>query len=171
MPGTPKRRAELELLRSKLDELCELIAAGKTDKAALRELGINGTGALYKLQEEDSAAADRLARARKTGAAAMASETVDIADELELQGILLADPVRVATARITTRQWLAGKRNREEFGDAKGVAVQVNVNGLHLQAVRQLSQAVDVQVIDVEPEPELEPVPQLDAPESLNDLL
>lgn len=165
MPGTPKRRAELELLRSKLDELCELIAAGKTDKAALRELGINGTGALYKLQEEDSAAADRLARARKSGAAAMASEVVDIADELTEDET--ADPVRVAQGRITTRQWLAGKRDREGFGDAKGVAVQVNVNGLHLQAVRQLSQAVDVQVIDVEPEL----VPQLDAPESLDDLL
>ena len=161
MAGTPKRRAELELLRSKLDELCEHLMDGCSDREAMRRMGFNGTGALYKLQEEDSAAADQLARARKAGAAAMASSVIDIADELLEHP--LADPVRVAQGRITTRQWLAGKRNREEFGDAKGVAVQVNINGLHLQAVRQLSQPIDGEAVEVQP--------ALEAPQSIDDLL
>lgn len=164
MAGTPKRRADLALLREKLDELCDLIAAGKTDKQALKEIGLNGTGALYRLQEEDADAAARLARARRVGATAMASETIDIADELQAE--LTADPVRVAQARISSRQWLAARRNREELGDSPKVAVQLNIADMHLTALKAPSQA---RVIDVEvlPAPQEQPV----EPESLDDLL
>lgn len=164
MAGTPKRRAELALLKEKLEELCELLAAGRTDKQALKELGLNGTGALYRLQEEDSAAMERLARARRVGATAMASETIDIADELELNA--LADPVRVANARISSRQWLAARRNREELGDSPKVAVQLNIADMHLTALKVPAQA---QVIDVEvlPAPQEQPA----EPGSLDELL
>ena len=164
MAGTPKRRAELALLREKLEELCDLIAAGKTDKQALKELGLNGTGALYRLQEEDSEAAARLARARRIGATAMASETIDIADELEQHP--LADPVRVANARISSRQWLAARRNREELGDSPKVAVQLNIADMHLTAIKTpaLPQPIDVEVLPV-------PQDQPAEPGSIDDLL
>lgn len=164
MAGTPKRRAELALLREKLEELCDLIAAGRTDKQALKELGLNGTGALYRLQEEDSEAAARLARARRVGATAMASETIDIADELQAE--LTADPVRVAQARISSRQWLAARRNREELGDSPKVAVQLNIADMHLTAIKTpaLPQPIDVEVLPV-------PQDQPAEPGSIDDLL
>jgi hypothetical protein len=93
----------------------------------------------------------------------MASETIDIADELQAE--LTADPVRVAQARITTRQWLAARRNREELGDSPKVAVQLNIADMHLTALKAPAQA---QVIDVQGLP----VPQGDPePQSLDDLL
>src|SRR5574340_738310 len=105
-----------------------------SDRKACAALGLNGTGALYKLQEEDSALAARFAHARRAGAAAMASECLDIADDLVEHET--ADPVRVANARIAQRQWLAARRNREEFGDSAKVAVQINVADMHLTALR-----------------------------------
>lgn len=162
MAGTPKRRAELAKLRAGLEEFCELLLAGKTDKQACAEFGVN-VGVLYKLMQEDADAAASLARARKAGAIAMASETVDIADELELH--ILADPVKVANARISTRQWLAARRNREELGDSPKVAVQLNIADMHLTALKAPApaQVIDVQVL---PAPQEQP-----KPESLDDLL
>ena len=162
--GTPKRRAELEKLKVGLDEFCDLLAEGLSDREACRRFGING-GVLYKLMQEDSGAAARLAHARKAGAAAMASETLDIADELAEQP--LVDPVKAAAHRIATRQWLAARRNREEYGDAKGVAVQVKVHGLPPTALRDPPQVIEAQVI----EPEPLPAPSDGEPASLNDLL
>lgn len=163
MAGTPKRRAELAKLRAGLDEFCELLLAGKTDKQACAEFGVN-IGVLYKLMQEDSEACAALARARKAGAIAMASETVDIADELELD--TLADPVRVANARISTRQWLAARRNREELGDSPKVAVQLNIADMHLTALKkpEPAQVIDVQVL---PAPQEQPA----EPGSIDDLL
>lgn len=168
MAGTPQRRAERERLVAQVDDFCELLLQGMSDKAACRAFGIN-VGALYRVEQENSDVAARLAQARKAGAAAMASETLDIADELS--ALPTADPVRVATARISSRQWLVARRNREEFGDAKpGVAVQVNVSGLHLTALREppaLAVATAEPLpapLDAEPSAEAEPL-------SLNDLL
>jgi hypothetical protein len=164
MAGTPKRRAELAKLREGLEEFCELLLAGKTDKQACAEFGVN-VGVLYKLMQEDSDAAAALARARKAGALAMASETIDIADELAAN--LLVDPAKAAQARISSRQWLAGRRNREELGDSPKVAVQLNIADMHLTALKAPAQA-QAQVLDVQvlPAPQEQPEPQ-----SLEDLL
>lgn len=167
MAGTPKRRQELELLRSKVDELCDKLREGLSDRKACAALGLNGTGALYKLQEEDSALAARFALARRAGAAAMASECLDIADDLVEHET--ADPVRVANARIAQRQWLAARRNREEFGDSARVAVQINVADMHLTALRA-GTVHALPVIEGEAR-ELPPASEDAEPMSLNDLL
>lgn len=138
MAGNPIRRAERQRLLDNLEEFAELLEAGETDKQALADFGVN-VGVLYKLERENSDVAERLARARKAGAAAMMSETVDIADELQLA--VLADPVRVAQVRIQTRQKLASVRDRDQFGDRPTTAVQVNINGLHLMALKAATAA------------------------------
>lgn len=163
MAGTPKRREERQRLLDNLEDLAELLESGDTDKQALAVFGIN-SGVLYKLEQENKDVAERLARARKTGAAAMMDDTVSIADEL--LGAKLADPVRVAQTRITTRQKLAGVRDRERFGDKPSQTnVQVNVNGLHLLALKAATQgvpALEAEYVEVVNEP---------LPITLNDLL
>src|SRR5574340_551894 len=121
-----------------------------SDRKACAALGLNGTGALYKLQEEDSALAARFAHARRAGAAAMASECLDIADDLVEHET--ADPVRVANARIAQRQLLAARRNREEFGDSAKVAVQINVADMHLTALQDVPVATPDGVAPNEPQ-------------------
>lgn len=166
MAGNPIRMQQMADLLERLEELEDELRQGKSDKEAMSALGIP-LGALYRLEAKNEAAAERIACARRDGAKAMVSETIDIADELELQ--IMVDPVRSAQSRINVRQWLAAKRNREMFGEQAKVAVQVNVNNLHLTALRagQQTPAIDVEVVDAE----LVQAPALPAADNLNDIL
>lgn len=166
MAGTPMRNAQARILKERLEELVDALSEGLTDSEAMRRLGIK-RHALGWLESHDTDAAEAIQRARKQGAIAMASDTVDIADKLELN--VMADPVRVAQARIGTRQWLASRRNREAFGEQAKVAVQVNVGNLHLTALQHSRQtpAIGVDVV----EGELVQAPTLPAADNLNDIL
>ncbi len=153
MAGNPKRRQQEAELREVWDELCDMIAAGATDKQALEAFGVTSTVVFYRLVRNDETLAASLARAREAGADAMASEAVDIVDDL--QHVPKADPVRVALARADRRAWLAGTRNQRYAPRAGGnVAVQVNVQALHLQALRAPAlPAPSQEVIDVDAVP------------------
>lgn len=166
MAGSPIRRQQTAELKARWEELCEEIEAGASDAQALRSLGFSfGVAIMRRVEKEDSALADQLARARKAGAASMMSETIDIADEVA-EFAVLADPVRTAQLRINVRQQLASKVDRERYGDSKGVQVNVNVNALHLTAIK--SDAEPLPVIEAEVrEVEQPALPQL----SLDDLL
>lgn len=151
MAGNPKRREQEAQLREVWEELCDLIAAGATDKQALEAFGVYSTVVFYRLVRNDETLAASLARAREAGADAMASESLDIVDELVHEK--KADPVRVALARADRRAWLAGTRNARYAAKSGGnVAVQVNVQALHLQAVRAAAAlpAPAVEVIEAE---------------------
>lgn len=84
----------------------------------------------------------------------MANETLDLADELVLQP--KGDPVQIAKLQIEARRWLAGKNNPRYDTQRAGVAVQVNVGGLHLTALKAAPAAVvheQQPMIDVEYSP------------------
>jgi hypothetical protein len=93
----------------------------------------------------------------------MMSMTVDIADELKAE--VFADPVRVAQTRIQVRQQIAKARNKEVFGEQRGLAVQVNIGSLHLDALKAAQApalpAPQEEILDAEFEQQL----------NLNDLL
>lgn len=163
MAGTPKRRAEKALIRARLDEVCEMFAAGHTERQIAELLGVS-KGSLYRVAQEDAETAAAFARARRAGALVMADETIEIADETERNAFV--DPAKSADMRIKARQWYAARLNREELGDSPKVAVQLNVADMHLTALKVPAQA---QVIDVEvlPAPQEQPA----EPESLDDLL
>lgn len=78
----------------------------------------------------------RLLRARARGAHSIAEETLVIADEAD------EDDVQVAALKVKTRQWLAGKWNRDEFAEQKGTNVSISFNSLHLDALRTRATAV-----------------------------
>jgi hypothetical protein len=46
--------------------------------------------------------------------------------------------VMIAKERASHRKWLASVRDRETYGDRNGPAVQVNIQQLHLDALRKL---------------------------------
>lgn len=166
MAGSPIRNQQMNDLLARLDELEDLLRQGKSDREAMAEIGIN-CGALYRLESKNEHAKERIALARKDGAKAMMSDTVDIADAAELN--LLADPVRVAQLRINVRQQLASKRDREGFGEQSKVAVQVNVNTLHLTAL-QHAQALRHDNGRQLPAPDIVDG-ELVEPDNLNDIL
>jgi hypothetical protein len=163
MAGRPKLHADMAWLRDpdNFDELISCIEELGTVHKALVKLG-KSNGALVKVMGENADLANRVLRARQSGASKLADETVDIADDLV--GDPLTDQARVAALQISSRQWLASRLNRAELGDKMTVDANVSVTNLHLlavkgKAVQQLTAPVaalpapEDDVIDVEPLP------------------
>ena len=135
MAGHIKRRT----IASNLDKigehtLLEKIASGMTMAGLARELRISNLS-LYNWIKQDPERQDRFRQARALAADQWADECLDIADG--------ADHVSANADRlkIETRKWLAGVTNPEKFQSKPTTAVQVNVNQLHLDALRQLNLA------------------------------
>lgn len=135
MAGHIKRRT----IASNLDKvgegvLLEKIASGMTMAGLARELKISNLS-LYHWIRKDPDREERFRQARAIAADQWADECLDIADA--------SDSVSANSDRlkIETRKWLAGVTNPERFQAKPTAAVQVNVNQLHLDALRQLNLA------------------------------
>jgi AcrR family transcriptional regulator len=135
MAGHIKRRT----IASNLDKvgevvLLEKIASGMTMAGLARELNISNLS-LYHWIRKDPDREERFKQARTIAADQWADECLDIADA--------SDSVSANADRlkIETRKWLAGVAAPEKFQAKPTAAVQVNVNQLHLDALRQLNLA------------------------------
>jgi AcrR family transcriptional regulator len=135
MAGHIKRRT----IASNLDKvgetvLLEKIASGMTMAGLARELKISNLS-LYHWIRKDPDREERFKQARAIAADQWADECLDIADASDN---LSANADRL---KIETRKWLAGIAAPEKFQAKPTAAVQVNVNQLHLDALRQLNLA------------------------------
>jgi len=150
MAGHIKRRT----IASNLDKigeqtLLEKVASGLTMAALARELRISNLS-LYHWIKKDPDRQERFAQARALAADQWADECLDIADQTDN---LNANADRL---KIETRKWLAGVTNPDKYKSAPASAnVQVNVNQLHLDALRQLNLGAPEPgpVIDITPTP------------------
>lgn len=98
--------------------------------------------------------------ARKSWADRLAQETLKIADDVE--GADEASHVSAAKLRVDTRLKLAGKLDRERYGerDQGNVRVEINLGNL-AQEIAALEQRLGLTpTIDVTPVPELAAVPR-----------
>ena len=147
MAGHIKRRT----IASNLDKigehtLLEKIASGMTMAGLARELRISNLS-LYHWIKKDPERQERFAQARALAADQWAEECLDIADQSD--GVT-ANADRL---RVETRKWLAGVTNPDKYKSSPATtAVQVNVNQLHLDALRQLNLGTD------SPSPAPEPI-------------
>ena len=134
MAGHIRRRT----IASNLDKvgehtLLEKIASGMTMAGLARELKISNLS-LYHWIKQDPERQDRFRQARALAADAWAEECLDIADQSD--GVT-ANADRL---RVETRKWLAGVTNPDKYKSAPAqAAVQVNVNQMHLDALKQLN--------------------------------
>jgi hypothetical protein len=150
MAGHIKRRT----IASNLDKigeqtLLEKVASGMTMAGLARELRISNLS-LYHWIKKDPDRQERFAQARAIAADQWADECLDIADQTDN---LNAQADRL---KIETRKWLAGVTNPDKYKSAPAQAnVQVNVNQLHLDALRQLNlgHQEQEQMIDITPTP------------------
>jgi hypothetical protein len=63
-------------------------------------------------------------------------------DGQEERRVPQASEVQLATGRAKFRQWLAGRKDPEKYGEEKGgVNVNLNIGDLHVQAVESVKQA------------------------------
>ena len=149
MAGHIKRRT----IASNLDKvgetvLLEKIASGMTMAGLARELKISNLS-LYHWIRKDPDREERFKQARAIAADQWADECLDIADASDN---LSANADRL---KIETRKWLAGIAAPEKFQAKPTAAVQVNVNQLHLDALRQLNLASSNHDSLEAPEPEV----------------
>lgn len=134
MAGHIRRRT----IASNLDKigehtLLEKIASGMTMAGLAKDLGISNLS-LYHWIKKDPDRQERFAQARAIAADQWAEECLDIADQAD--GV----SANADRLRIETRKWMAGVTNPDKYRAAPAqAAVQVNVNQMHLDALKQLN--------------------------------
>jgi 3',5'-cyclic AMP phosphodiesterase CpdA len=135
MAGHIKRRT----IASNLDRvgetvLLEKIASGLTMAGLARELNISNLS-LYHWIRKDPNREERFKQARSIAAEQWADECLDIADASD------NNSANADRLKIETRKWMAGVANPDRFQAKPATAIQVNVNQLHLDALKQLNLA------------------------------
>ena len=77
---------------------------------------------------------DRYLEARRIGATTFAEDSMHIADDcIPEKGALMK-----AKMQSDSRRWIAGKLDHDAWGDKDRGAVQLNINTMHLEALKQL---------------------------------
>ena len=140
MPARRKTNKDRALLRGSPDmgaSVLERIALGQAVARVASDMGVT----VMALHEwlDDPARAETVRRARKAGAAALAEQTLAIAEgELPTVHPVTGEPVLDPSRdklRIQARQWIAERRDRAAWGAAKE-GLTINVAALHLDALR-----------------------------------
>jgi hypothetical protein len=166
MAGRPRRTALLQCLERRTREWAETQDDGTYDMLDYAESWIAGGNTLTKLAAEISedskleisrdmlkrvlaegrkAEADRrLAEARIDGAHGLVEEAISIVDKASDAD---KDKLTHAKMKAETRLWAAERWNKKELGRAPDVAITINNNTLHLDAlrVRQVEQLAVVE--------------------------
>jgi transposase len=147
MAGKPKQNADIAALdlSGKGDEALALLAQGVLLKKICERLGVGRYALLEWMRQGDAERAARVGYARRSGAAAMVEEAHEIADGMqplidpETLELRPPDPSR-DKLRVQVRQWTAERLDRDTWGQQQN-QVTVNLNGLHLDALRAPSVA------------------------------
>lgn len=158
MAGTPK----FQLLCKAIEEcggeeyIWERVADGDSMKTIAQSLGFS-RGLLYKwINRDKERRRAKLKEARELSADAHAEDAGEVLDDLSEQPGVTSAEVQLANARANYRKWLAGVRNREEYGERQQAGITVNVGSLHLDALRAAgSMELSPPSADGDGEPEL----------------
>ena len=105
------------------------VAEGKTLKSIAEELGI--TRPILSAWCNAAPRKDAYIHARRAAADTLVEQGLEIADSAR-------DPTEVPAAKLQAdyRRWMAGKIDRESWGDQHGALVNIDLGQLHLEALR-----------------------------------
>lgn len=118
------------------------IAEGVSIREVCRKLGFGNKGitALYSWRNEKPERRAAWAEALRRRGDYLAEECLEIADEVPQE----QEAIRKADLRIKTRQWVAACSNPEAYGKSQP-QVTVNIEALHLTAVKNLNDRMEEQ--------------------------
>lgn len=115
------------------------IAGGRSLSEAMGQFGMSRAWFYTWLKEAPEQRRALYAEAKRMSAEAIADEAGEVLDDLASNPLATPTAVALATARSRYKQWLASKRDPEQFGERQAaVNVQLNVGALHLDALRQV---------------------------------
>ncbi len=108
------------------------VAEGRTLKALAEELGISRP--ILSAWCNALPRRDAYTHARRAAADALVEEGLAIADSAR-------DPSEVPAAKLQAdfRRWMAGKIDRESWGEQQGALVNIDLGQMHLEALRAAS--------------------------------
>ena len=135
MVGNPKRKQDVAFLNEMPEEMIfSMVEAGKSIANICISLGISTRALDDWIEENDHGA--MIARARTRAADLIACETIEIADNMDV------DHAQRDVQRIRTRQWLAERWDQKTYGLQKAASININIQDLRMAALRH------VEVID-----------------------
>jgi hypothetical protein len=139
MAGRPRTRTHLAKVKRNggVDAILALVASGKTLVEIAGQWGVSRQ-LLSHVANADSNK-DRYARARREAAAALAEQSLEIADQVE------EDPNALGKAKlqVDTRRWMAARMDPETWAERQQPQVAIQINGLHTDSLRSLRRPLD----------------------------
>jgi hypothetical protein len=143
--------AEIET-RGGAEYLQEYIAEGGTVLDLANELGCSRTYLSRHLNANPDYKA-ALDEARRENADKLADEALGIADALADADGVTKEQIAVAKERIDVRKWLATVNHPDRYQQNKnGPTVVLNINALHLDALRKVSRGVVIEGTTIDAE-------------------
>lgn len=143
--------AEIET-RGGAEYLQEYIAEGGTVLDLANELGCSRTYLSRHLNADPDYKA-ALDEARRENADKLADEALGIADALADAEGVTKEQIAVAKERIDVRKWLATVNHPDRYQQNKnGPTVVLNINALHLDALRKVSRGVVIEGTTIDAE-------------------
>jgi hypothetical protein len=108
----------------------EQVASGRTLQSIADEIGVSRP--ILSMWANAAPRKDALAHAKRLAASALAEQGLGIVDAV-------SDPAEVPAAKLRSdfRKWMASRLSSEEWGDQRGPTVAIQLNALHLDALRQ----------------------------------
>lgn len=152
LAGRPKQRAlaaELEKRAREeigdgataLDYVVAWVASGKTQLKLVEEISqiagmeiMHATMAKWLRDKFGEDATIRLEAARRDGAHVMVEDARGIIEDADNSS---REKLQHAKMKADIRTWIAGKYNRDHYGDNKSTNISISVGGLHLAALRK----------------------------------
>ncbi|MEE8607922.1 MAG: hypothetical protein V3S55_09965 [Nitrospiraceae bacterium] len=139
MPGRPKLLA----LRKRIaeedleDEIFEAVAEGLSITKVCEQFQITSRKMFYDWKGKEGPRQDKYTAARLIAGEVHAEKAGEILDKLGEPGKFITGPdVSLATARSKYQQWLAGVKDRDQFGPQdKGATLNLNFGDQHFEAL------------------------------------
>jgi len=137
MAGRPK----LQALGKKIESLggegwiLDRIADGEKIATIAKELEVSRQ-LVYRWADATPERKDLVQAALRASAHSLAEDAGTVLDDLANSHELSSADVALASHRAQYRKWLAGIRNKEDYGDKAAATVQISVGSLHLDALR-----------------------------------
>ena len=112
------------------------VSSGRTLKDIAEALGISRP--ILSAWCNAPARRDGYTRARREAASALAEQGLGIVDAV-------SDPSDVPAAKLKSdyRRWMASRLGADEWGEARGATIAIQVNTLHLDALRQGGRVIE----------------------------
>ena len=114
----------------------EQVADGRMMNDIAKQFGIS-RGLIYRwMKSEVQEYEDKLRTARLLASHNLVEDGMEIIDNANVESNA---GVTKAKERANYRKWLAGVRNRKDYGEAsKGPVIALNINALHLDALKAI---------------------------------